>query len=119
LSGMGLTLAVCTNKSESISRMALAQLNADDSFVTIVGGDSGFGRKPDPEPLAEVCRRLDVDARNVLMVGDTVMDVGAAHAVGARVAAVRYGYSQVPVESLNADFVIDAFADILALVTRS
>ena len=49
------------------------------------------------------------------MVGDTIMDVGAAQAAGARVAVVRYGYSQTPVETLGADYVIDDFAALTRL----
>jgi phosphoglycolate phosphatase len=112
---VGLPLAVCTNKAEGISKDVLRLMNIGDAFSALIGGDSGYGRKPEPGPLVEVCRRMGVAPRDILMVGDTVMDVGAAQAVGAQVAVVRYGYSQKPVDTLGADYVIDAFAALTGL----
>ncbi|TAL02304.1 MAG: phosphoglycolate phosphatase [Rhodospirillaceae bacterium] len=117
LGKMGVALAVCTNKAEAISRDVLAQLRLDTVFAAIIGGDSGFGRKPDPGPLNEACRRMSTAAADVLMVGDTIMDVGAARAAGSRVAVVRHGYSQTPVETIGADLLLDDLSHIIALVT--
>jgi phosphoglycolate phosphatase len=118
LADMGVPLSVCTNKAEAISREVLAQLGLDGAFTAIIGGDSGFGRKPEPGPINEACRRMEMPAADVLMVGDTIMDVGAAQAAGARVALVSYGYSQTPTETLGADLLLDEFAHLAALVTR-
>src|SRR5262249_32075153 len=56
----GIRLGICTNKAETISRDVIAQFGLSEIFTALIGGDSGFGRKPEPGPLLEVCRRLDV-----------------------------------------------------------
>jgi phosphoglycolate phosphatase len=116
LGEMGVPLAVCTNKAEQISRDVLAQFDLDSIFETIVGGDSGFGRKPDAGPLQECTRAMGIEPTNVLMVGDTKFDIGAAKNAGARSAVVTYGYSQSPIAGLGADLVIEDFARLLDLV---
>jgi phosphoglycolate phosphatase len=117
LGEMGVPLAVCTNKAEQISRDVLAQFDLDTIFEAIVGGDSGFGRKPDAGPLMECSRCMGVAAENVLMVGDTKFDIGAAKNAGSRSAVVTYGYSQSPIADLGADLVLDNFARLVELVS--
>jgi phosphoglycolate phosphatase len=116
LGELGVPLAVCTNKAEQISRDVLAQFDLDTIFEAVVGGDSGFGRKPDAGPLVECSRCMGVAAEDVLMVGDTKFDVGAARNAGARSAVVTYGYSRSPVAGLGADLVLDDFARLVDLV---
>ena len=48
-------------------------------------------RKPAPGLLEDLTRRLRVDLRGAPFVGDTMKDVGAARAVGARPLLVRTG----------------------------
>ena len=116
LRSMGIPIAVCTNKAEAISRDVLGDLDVEQLFVAVIGGDSGYGRKPDPGPLVEVCRRIGTDPAHIIMVGDTKMDVGAARSAGASVIIATYGYSQVPVEELRADMVIEDFSTLIELV---
>jgi phosphoglycolate phosphatase len=117
LAAKGVPLAVCTNKAEGISRDVIAALGLEGTFAAVIGGDSGYGRKPDPGPLLEACRVMDAEADKVLMVGDTVMDVGAARGAGTQVTVVSYGYSQTPVQHLGADLVIETFGELSAIVT--
>lgn len=116
LGEMGVPLAVCTNKAEQISRDILAQFDLDTIFEAVIGGDSGYGRKPDPGPLREASRCMGIETAHVLMVGDTSFDVGAAKNAGARSAVVAYGYSQSPIASLGADLVLDDLSSLVHLV---
>ncbi|WP_227369538.1 HAD-IA family hydrolase [Halomonas sp. M20] len=49
-------------------------------------------RKPNPEPLWEAARRLDVAAQACWYIGDHIRDMQAARAAGMRAIAVGYGY---------------------------
>ena len=48
-------------------------------------------RKPSPRFILETIERRALDAASCWMVGDSAADIGAAHAAGIRVAAVRTG----------------------------
>ena len=48
----GYQLALVTNDSESSARKSLDDLGIADLFCAIVGADSGFGSKPDPDVVA-------------------------------------------------------------------
>ena len=47
-----------------------------------------------------------------IMVGDSKVDVDAAKGVGMPVVIVSYGFAYYPVESLNADKIIDNFGEL-------
>jgi phosphoglycolate phosphatase len=50
-----------------------------------------------------------------LYVGDSATDVDTARAAGIPVALVRGGYSEVPAESLSADWVVDRLSELPSL----
>ncbi|HEY8056483.1 MAG TPA: HAD family hydrolase [Terriglobales bacterium] len=63
------------------------------------GEVAGYGgacacRKPAPGMLRQAERELGLDLRRSWVVGDRDLDVGLAHAVGARGALVRSGYGE-------------------------
>lgn len=51
-------------------------------------------RKPNPGMLLEIARRCDADLSRVPFVGDSVRDIEAARAAGARPVLVRTGYGR-------------------------
>jgi phosphoglycolate phosphatase len=112
----GLGVAVCTNKPQAISDAVLLRLRLDNYIQAVIGSDSGFGRKPEPGPVWESCRRLGVPVDQALLVGDTAIDVAAARAAGLPVVVVRHGYSQKPVEHLGAEAILENLAELPALL---
>ncbi len=93
LQQQGLRLAVVTNKPERFTLPLLEQLGIADCFSVIIGGDTLPQRKPDPAPLLEAARRLQVEPAACLMVGDSRHDIEAARNTGMKVVAVPYGYN--------------------------
>lgn len=74
--------------------------------------------KPRPDLLIAACARLGIAPRELLVVGDSRADVGAARAAGSPVAAVDYGYNGGrPVEEERPDWIIDDLSKIVALLT--
>jgi phosphoglycolate phosphatase len=115
LRAAGLRLAVCTNKTTSLTESLLAALDLARYFPVVVGGD-GPARKPDPRHLLAVTDRLGVAPGAALMVGDSINDVAAAKAAGIKVVAVTFGYTTTPAAELGADAVIDSFDELPRLV---
>jgi phosphoglycolate phosphatase len=111
-------LAVVTNKPVFATNKILEMLSLAEFFPVVIGGDSVQKRKPHPAPLLEAARLLGVDVSQLLMVGDNIHDVEAAHAATMRCIAVSYGYHHRPPSEFNADHLIDHFDELLSLVIK-
>ncbi len=80
LRGRGFSLSVMTNDSEGPAKAHLTAAGIMDLFDLVIGADSGFGAKPDPEPLLEIARQLGRPAAACAMIGDSLHDLHAARA---------------------------------------
>ncbi len=113
---LGAGTGVVTNKPEAFSRTIIEALGWLSNTDVIVGGDTGPARKPAPDMLIFALARLNVAIADAVMVGDSPADIAAARAAGMRSIAVRGGYTNIPVEQLGADIVIDTLADLAAAI---
>ncbi len=82
--------AVATNKSIEYTQVILKGLGAHH-FDYVVGGDNGFGLKPEPGMLLHVLEQLDVPSDRAVLIGDSTNDINGGHNAGIRVCAVGYG----------------------------
>jgi phosphoglycolate phosphatase-like HAD superfamily hydrolase len=81
-----------TNKSMRYTGPLTKQIPLFRSAGAIVGGDSTPHAKPHPEPLLEAARRLKVEPRQCIYVGDDERDIIAGRAAGMGTVAAAYGY---------------------------
>ncbi|MDR6787091.1 phosphoglycolate phosphatase [Sphingomonas sp. BE138] len=118
LANMGVTLAVVTNKLESLARQILDELALTARFATIIGGDTmGPGNgKPSRMPIDAMVARCG--GGRAAFVGDSIYDITAAHAAGLPAIACSFGFLMQPVEELGADAVIDGFDDLIPTLER-
>jgi phosphoglycolate phosphatase len=112
LRAAGLRFAVVTNKPAAATRQILGALGLADLIEAVVGGDTLPERKPHPAPVTAALRALGVAPAAAVMVGDNHHDVAAGHAAGLKAVLVRYGYAHGAPETLGADRIVDAFADL-------
>ncbi len=82
--------AVATNKSIEYTRVIVNGLGAQH-FTYLVGGDNGFGLKPEPDMLLHIMEQLNVSKDQAVLVGDSTNDINGGHNAGIRVCAVGYG----------------------------
>jgi phosphoglycolate phosphatase len=82
--------AVATNKSIEYTHVILQGLGPHH-FQLVVGGDNGFGLKPEPGMLLHIMERLNVPRERTVLVGDSTNDINGGHNAGIRVCAVGYG----------------------------
>jgi phosphoglycolate phosphatase len=118
LAERGFRFAVCTNKREHLARLVLDALGLTDRFAAISGGDTFAASKPDARHLLGTITLAGGDPARALMVGDSRTDIDAARNAGVPVIAVRGGYTDLPIDGLGADVVIDGFDDLDAAVER-
>jgi len=117
---MGLPLACVTNKSGRFTRPLLEMTGLAARFTTVVAGDTLPQKKPDPAPLLHVCRQFEIAPADMLMIGDSQNDIGAARAAGCPVFCVPYGYSEGrDVRELDSDAIVSTLLDAARLVVRA
>ena len=105
----GVALGVVTNKRAATAQRLLEALGVMPFFSVLVGGDSLAQRKPHPLPFLHALEVLGVPATASVMVGDSRSDVEGARNAGLASIVVSFGYSDVAVEDLAADAIVDDF----------
>lgn len=115
----GFRLAVCTNKLEMLALPLLRGLRLDGYFDAIAGGDTFPVRKPEAGHILKTIERAGGSAATSIMVGDSVNDIVAAQNAGIPSVAVPFGYSDVPVETLNPTRIIGHFDELTPELVRS
>ncbi len=82
--------AVATNKSIEYTKVILDGLG-NHHFAYIIGGDDGYGLKPEPGMLLKIMEALRVPRERTVLIGDSTNDINGGHNAGIRVCAVGYG----------------------------
>ncbi|WP_082613435.1 phosphoglycolate phosphatase [Bosea sp. Root483D1] len=118
LAADGFVFAVCTNKPILHTRLILDHFGITGRFAAIAGRDSFPFFKPDPRHLTQTIAEAGADPARAVMVGDSRTDVDTARAAGIPVVCVPFGYTDVPVEALAPDLVIQHFSELPRAVRR-
>ena len=113
----GARSGVVTNKPEGFSRTILAHFDLLAAVRDVIGGDSGYPKKPAPDMLLAACERLGATPEGTILVGDSRADLASARAAGMACVLVRGGYSDGAVDALGADLVIDDLAALPAALS--
>jgi phosphoglycolate phosphatase len=116
LAAQGVTLAVCTNKPESLTHRLIETLGWRHRFAAIVAGDTLPQNKPDPAPLRLALQQAG--GGRAAFVGDSIVDIEAAKAAGVPNVAVSFGFADRPPHELGADAVIDHFSELVPTLSR-
>jgi phosphoglycolate phosphatase len=113
-------LAVLTNKPEPPSRRLLEAFALSPRFGWVIGGDSGFPRKPDPAGLRHLMSAADVPPARTLVVGDSMIDVETARRADASVCVAKYGFGHLRGGLLlrPGEAVAEAPAEVAAVIAR-
>ncbi len=112
LEDAGMALAICTNKTEAMARRLLELLGLSHRFAAITGGDSFAVRKPHGDHIHGTIDQALGDKSATVMVGDSVNDIHAARNAGVPSIAVPFGYSDVAVEELAPNRVIQHYDEL-------
>jgi len=112
----GRELAVLTNKPVKFSEAIIAGLNLKHYFRFIYGGNSFEKKKPDPVGLQTLLRDLDLGPQELMMVGDSEVDVQTARNAGTLACGVTYGLGSARIRESQPDLLIHNLADLPAYV---
>ena len=106
----GAKLSICTNKPGYLARPLIKALEMDHYFERIIGSDDVTQKKPSPEHIFIAVGHRKT--RPIIMVGDSITDIGAARAACIPCIIMSYGYTTIPVGNLGADRVLRHFRHI-------
>lgn len=113
-----LAWGIVTNKAARFTDPLVEALGIAARAGCIVSGDTTPHTKPHPEPLLHAARKLALDPRACVYIGDDLRDIQAARAAGMLAVAARYGYlgdADSP-DHWGADTVIDAPLEVWPFV---
>jgi phosphoglycolate phosphatase-like HAD superfamily hydrolase len=92
----------------------LRELEIESIFDAIVGADSEWPLKPEPDALISLQKRYNVDLENCWVVGDNYTDLECARKAGYKSIFVRYGFGEIQDEKPN--FQVDSFNEIIPIL---
>ena len=95
LKNAGFRLAVFTNKPFKSTGFILKGLGIESFFPVVVGADSGFPLKPEPEALYHILKETGSDAVGSWMVGDNWTDMDSGSNAGIKTAFCTYGFGRL------------------------
>lgn len=78
LSARGIRHAIYTNKPQKWTEILVQQFFDDIAFDVILGAGGGDILKPSAQGIACICQKLGVSVGDVVMVGDSMVDVETA-----------------------------------------
>ncbi len=107
--------AVATNKAIEYTRVILEGLGPHH-FPVVVGGDNGFGLKPEPGMLLHIMEQVGASKERTVLVGDSTNDINGGHNAGIRVCAVGYGMgNREKMAACKPDWFIERPEDLMEL----
>jgi HAD superfamily hydrolase (TIGR01549 family) len=114
LSATGIPWAIATSGSQRTAGPALQMLGIPDGTVVVTRDQVPFA-KPDPHLFLKAAERLNVEAQNSIVVGDSVWDMLAAQRARALgVGLMSGGYGREELERAGAFRVYEDPADLRA-----
>lgn len=116
----GWVLACVTNKPARFTIPLLAAAGLAGYFAVTVSGDSLPTKKPDPAPLLHAAATLGIAPARVVMIGDSLTDLRAAHGAGMPAYCVSFGYhGGVDLAAAGARALIDDLHALAPLLERA
>lgn len=111
----GVVWGVVTNKPKRYTDPLMAQLNLQAACT--VSADEVANGKPAPDSLFEACRRLNLESRACIYVGDDKRDIDAGRAAGMKTVAAGWGYEgEHPISTWGADVTAATPSALLSLL---
>lgn len=120
LSGMGVQMAICSNKPQSLCDKIVAELGLADVFDAVVGSSDSLPLKPAPALARRALDLLGSRASDCLYVGDSDVDRQTAANAGIGFLFVNYGYAEPgqPIDALAHFDRFDQLAPYVAALER-
>jgi phosphoglycolate phosphatase len=114
LAATGLRIGCITNKSGRFALPLLEAAGLRERFDVVLSPQTASERKPSPLLLQRALAFWAIAPEQLLYVGDSHVDIGAARAAGTRVALVSYGYGRARHDQ-PPDWTVDSLSELREL----
>lgn len=115
----GLNVALFTGKGIHTTTITLEEFGLQSYFDYIVTGNDVVEHKPSSEGIRKILTRFQLKPEEVLMVGDSVADIKAAHGAGVRIAAVVWdSFTKEGVLEMRKDFLFHSVPEFGSWLRR-
>jgi phosphoglycolate phosphatase len=105
---IGVHLAVLSNKPDDFTKKMVAGFFPAEWFEIVSGQVDHWPVKPDPALALDICRRMNVEPADVVILGDSGSDMDTAVRGGFIAAGALWGFrARTELESHGAQFVFD------------
>ncbi len=113
----GIKTAVHSNKPHIYIDTILSKLYPEHEFAIAWGQQERFERKPSPQALDAMIKKLCVNKEAVLYVGDSDVDVHTAHNAGVKVCGVEWGFrGRDELLGAGADYTAKSADELLSII---
>lgn len=110
----GYLLGVVTSKGRRTTRLSLGRYDLERYMSVVITLDDTTVHKPHPEPVLKALAALGRPPVEALFVGDSVYDLQAGKAAGARAGAALWGpFARADLEAQRPDYLFESVAEIL------
>lgn len=109
----GIRMGIATSRSLRSLEMLLKQFDLADYFSCLATVESVTRHKPAPDTVLYVLDKMELDASETLVVGDTTFDIIMGQGAGCKTCGVTYGnHDKQMLASVNPDLIVDSFVEI-------
>jgi phosphoglycolate phosphatase len=108
----GMPMAVLTNKPVRFSQRILEGLGLARYFRFVYGGNSFETKKPHPAGMHTLLKDFQAEAKQVMIVGDSEVDVLTARNSGTWACGVTYGLGSKRLAGCPPDLLLDNLAEL-------
>ena len=115
---MNISLSICTNKQEALSKDLIKKLNLSKYFDFIAGSDTFDFNKPDPRHLTNVIEIVGGEKTKSIMIGDSEVDSEASYNAQLPFVLVEDGYTEKNINEIRHDFKIKNFHFLKEIVEK-
>lgn len=110
----GVRQAIATNKLGLFSRAIIRHFGLEEFFVAVLGDEDVTRNKPDPEMLLAAIGKLGLPKEEVVMVGDSLVDIHAAQNTGIRIFAIPSGTTRrEDLQQAQPTVILDRLTDLI------
>lgn len=112
-----MVVAIASNKYQEATTKLIHHFYNDIPFIAVFGQRDGVERKPNPSVVYEIMKVADVEAKDVLYVGDSGVDMQTALNAGVTACGVTWGFRpKTELEAFSPQYIVDEPSSILSLL---
>ena len=113
----GIKTTIASSRTSFSLRDLLADMGIADLFDFILGAEDVTRAKPDPEPVLQTLRTMNISAEHTLVIGDMGVDILMGARAGCKTVGVIYGNgSLAELHDAGADYIISSMDQLLGIV---